>query len=166
MEQLTFYGSYHNNKWNQLIHAYFVPTIFWTVAVWMAYTPDLAPSWHLAERAGAWLPWHLNQCVLLCVCRIFSTHPRVRGVVVNGAALQCLAYWLYYITLETFVGFTWGVCVATPLWISATLFRTHVANAWAWALGVHVLSWYMQIHPGHAILEGRKPALLDSFFQV
>lgn len=62
VEQLTFYGSYHNNKWNQLIHAYFVPTIFWTVAVWTAYTPNLAPSWHLADRF-AWLPWHLNEYV-------------------------------------------------------------------------------------------------------
>lgn len=87
-------------------------------------------------------------------------------MVINGAALQCLAYWLYYVTLEAFAGLSWGVCVAVPIWISATLFRTHVVHAWAWALGIHVLSWYMQIHPGHMLLEGRKPALLDSFFQV
>jgi hypothetical protein len=41
-----------------------------------------------------------------------------------------------------------------------------VSHAWQWALLVHVLSWYMQIHPGHALLEGRKPALLDSLVQV
>ncbi len=41
-----------------------------------------------------------------------------------------------------------------------------VQDAWLWALGVHVFSWYMQIHPGHAVLEGRKPALLDSLVQV
>jgi hypothetical protein len=41
-----------------------------------------------------------------------------------------------------------------------------VTGAWNWALLVHVFSWYMQIHPGHAILEGRKPALLDSLGQV
>ncbi len=41
-----------------------------------------------------------------------------------------------------------------------------VQDAWLWALGVHVFSWYMQIHPGHALLEGRKPALLDSLVQV
>ena len=40
-----------------------------------------------------------------------------------------------------------------------------VPAAWQWALGVHVFSWYMQIHPGHALLEGRKPALLDSLVQ-
>lgn len=41
-----------------------------------------------------------------------------------------------------------------------------MAHAAWWALGVQVFSWYMQIHPGHAILEGRKPALLDSLVQV
>lgn len=58
-EQLTFYGSYHNNFWNQVIHFIFVPAIFWTAAVWLAYTPELfhidwagklgpdAPKWAL-----------------------------------------------------------------------------------------------------------------------
>ncbi len=31
---------------------------------------------------------------------------------------------------------------------------------------VHVFCWYAQIHPGHGIYEGRKPALLDSVFQA
>ena len=30
---------------------------------------------------------------------------------------------------------------------------------------VHVFCWYAQIHPGHGIYEGRKPALLDSAIQ-
>ena len=30
---------------------------------------------------------------------------------------------------------------------------------------VHVFCWYAQIHPGHGIYEGRKPALLDSALQ-
>lgn len=38
--------------------------------------------------------------------------------------------------------------------------------AWAWALGLQVLSWYMQIHPGHFVYEKRKPALIDSLFQA
>jgi uncharacterized membrane protein YGL010W len=41
-----------------------------------------------------------------------------------------------------------------------------VAYAWAWAAGGFVLGWYAQIHPGHMMLEGRRPALLDSFFQA
>merc|ERR1740130_1092607 len=31
---------------------------------------------------------------------------------------------------------------------------------------VQVLGWYMQLHPGHGIFEGSKPALLDSFGQA
>lgn len=41
-----------------------------------------------------------------------------------------------------------------------------VPDAARWALAVQVVSWYMQIHPGHAVFERRKPALLDSLFQV
>lgn len=41
VEELTFYGAYHNNPVNQLIHFIFVPLILWTVAVWLAYTPAL-----------------------------------------------------------------------------------------------------------------------------
>lgn len=35
-----------------------------------------------------------------------------------------------------------------------------------WAAAVQLLSWYMQIHPGHMVLEKRKPALMDSMVQV
>lgn len=31
------------------------------------------------------------------------------------------------------------------------------------ALLIHLVGWYVQIHPGHAIYEGAKPAVLDSF---
>lgn len=41
-----------------------------------------------------------------------------------------------------------------------------VPSAWQWAIFLHVFSWYMQIHPGHAICEKRKPALLDSLVQA
>lgn len=41
VKELTFYGAYHNNPVNQLIHFIFVPLILWTVAVWLAYTPPL-----------------------------------------------------------------------------------------------------------------------------
>jgi len=31
-----------------------------------------------------------------------------------------------------------------------------------WAALIHVLSWYLQIHLGHVVIEGAKPALFDS----
>lgn len=56
--------------------------------------------------------------------------------------------------------------VALPLWGLANWFRAAVPAAWAWALGLHLFSWFAQIVFGHQMAERRKPALLDSFFQV
>lgn len=33
--------SYHNNRWNQLLHFFFVPLILWSVAVWGCYSGAL-----------------------------------------------------------------------------------------------------------------------------
>ena len=56
--------------------------------------------------------------------------------------------------------------VAVPLWGLANWFRLAVPVAWAWALGLHLFSWFAQIVFGHQMAEHRRPALLDSFFQV
>lgn len=149
LEQLTFYGSYHNNRWNQLIHFIFVPAIVWSLAVGLAYTgPLLSVPSHVLPLLAS-LPTWLSGSVQL-----------------NAAFLVAAAYSLYYLRLEPAAGLSWSACVGLPLWLSATLFQQQVAQAWKWALLVHVLSWYMQIHPGHAILEKRKPALLDSLVQA
>ena len=42
-DQLSFYGAYHHNQWNQLVHFIFVPLIFWAFSVWLAYTGQLVP---------------------------------------------------------------------------------------------------------------------------
>ena len=36
----------------------------------------------------------------------------------------------------------------------------------AYAGVIHIFCWYMQLHPGHGVFEGRKPALLDSVLQA
>lgn len=56
-EQLVFYGTYHSNKWNQLIHFVFVPAIVWSAAVWLAYTNELFHldvASYLPESSPAW----------------------------------------------------------------------------------------------------------------
>ena len=64
---------------------------------------------------------------------------------VPNAALVVLAlYALYYTALEQFAGLSWGVLLALPMWLSATAFAQRVPYAWAWAIGVHALSWFVQ----------------------
>ena len=89
-----------------------------------------------------------------------------RCAVLNGAFLGTVVYSLFYVALEPFAGFTWSLFTGVPCWLTATAFAQHVPHAWAWAIAVHARSWYAQIHVGHIVLERRKPALLDSFFQV
>ncbi|KAL3150730.1 hypothetical protein ABBQ32_000514 [Trebouxia sp. C0010 RCD-2024] len=145
-DQLSFYGAYHHNKWNQLVHFVFVPAIFWSASVWLSYTGQLIP--YDPARALHSLPTSLAECAVL-----------------NGAFLGTLVYSLFYIGLEPFAGATWALSTGIPCWLTATAFMQHVPNAWAYAVALHALSWYVQIHVGHVMLEHRKPALLDSFFQ-
>ena len=147
------------------------------------------------------------------------------AAVLNWGALVLAAYAAYYMALEPLAGGSWGLLLGMPMWLSATAFEQHVPHAWAWALGLHILSWFlqvcapaclsacqdcrksmcsclllvghaallltawsdllaqpqrcssevssdkvdaavMQIEVGHIMIEHKKPALLDSFFQV
>ena len=139
-EQLVFYGSYHNNRINQAIHFVFVPIIMWTVSVWLAYTPAIQTQ-HLLEMDN-------------------DTY-----LIPNASFALIMGYAVYYTVLDVVAGASWSVCVGLPMWWSSEAFRDVVPNAWAWALGVHIVGWVMQIYPGHMLAEKRRPALMDSFFQ-
>lgn len=87
------------------------------------------------------------------------------NLVLNLGFFAFLFYSTYYLTLEFFAALTFDILLFF-MYLGANVFRqAYGDDAWKIALGLHVLSWYMQIHPGHMILEGRKPALLDSLFQ-
>jgi uncharacterized membrane protein YGL010W len=141
-EQLIFYGSYHNNIFNQIIHFIFVPTILWSVSVWLSYTPSLV------SQQG-------------------NEHFLCRGMVLNGSFfLLLIPYSLYYVILDVVAGVTWCIFVGIPVWISSEIFQQYSPeNAWIWALLLHIFSWIVQIGIGHMYYEQRKPALLDSLFQ-
>lgn len=59
VDQLTFYGSYHTNKWNQLIHFIFVPAILWSLMVWLAYAGPVLP---LSPDHLTFLPPEISRC--------------------------------------------------------------------------------------------------------
>lgn len=54
-QELVFYGAYHHNKWNQLIHFVFVPTILFSVLVWLAYSGPYADSTQLKSYLPEWV---------------------------------------------------------------------------------------------------------------
>lgn len=112
-----------------------------------------------ARAAFGRCAWHTRT-------ELYSTVCLCRCGVLNGAFLGVVVYSLFYTGLEQFAGITWCLSTGIPCWLTATAFSQHVPHAWAYAIGVHILSWWAQIHLGHIMLEHRKPALLDSFFQA
>ncbi|GFR52994.1 hypothetical protein Agub_g15685 [Astrephomene gubernaculifera] len=156
--QLAFYGAYHTHPLNQLIHFFCVPAILWSLFVWLAALGPLLPAsaslptW--LQPLPAWLPpaWSA------------ALQPT------NPAFLLAAAYSAFYLALDLLAGASWAVLLGLPLAWSATVFSAGGGVAgvapWGVALGVHLLSWYLQIHPGHAVLERRKPALMDSVVQA
>ncbi len=86
-------------------------------------------------------------------------------ILINGALLVFLFYALYYLTLDFNTAIFFDVFLLFLYVQANSFYLTYGAASLKYALFLHVLGWYMQIHPGHTIFEGRKPALLDSFFQ-
>lgn len=83
----------------------------------------------------------------------------------NWSWAALAAYSVYYCLLEVVAGVTWTLFMGIPMWLSSVAFREHVPDAWAWAIGVHVAAWVIQVVVGHGMAEKRRPAIMASFFQ-
>lgn len=145
-DQLAFYGAFHHNKLNQIIHIIFVPLIVWSGMVFFVLaTPGENHSFAEFDEKDP-------------LAMLLPAHG------INLSLVGVSFYMLYYLTLDF-----WPACIYNAflfcLYHSANWFVWNVSHAGWIALALHILSWYMQIHPGHLILEGRRPALLQSFFQ-
>ncbi len=155
-EQLAFYGAYHSNGWNQLIHVVFVPLIWATAILWVAYTPPLFRS------APYWANWSL--VVFLAYAIYYAVLDWQVAVLVDSFYLAVFLIVNRVVHVEKEAGRLRGAKQG-PQGKAVSGSSGPSFRAAKWALALHVLGWYMQIHPGHALLEGRKPALLDSFVQ-
>ena len=140
--EFAFYGAYHSNAMNQLVHIIFVPLIWGSMACWLAYLP-LYPN---APKALNWsIVFYLVYAVYYFLLD-FQT-----ALFVN----LLYAIMLYYINEAV------RKEQNTPKSKRAS---SKSFSAAKWALIVHVSSWIAQI-AAHQIFEGRAPALLDSFAQ-
>eukprot|EP00455_Lapot_gusevi_P013376 TRINITY_DN164_c0_g1_i6.p1 TRINITY_DN164_c0_g1~~TRINITY_DN164_c0_g1_i6.p1 ORF type:complete len:196 (-),score=83.71 TRINITY_DN164_c0_g1_i6:312-899(-) len=146
LDALTFYGSYHNNAGNKIVHLIFVPVLWATGAVFFCYAGTFTDV--TLDSLGLPLPPLISQ-----------------NFVFNYSFLLFLGYALYYLYLDLFAGLTADILLFSLL-LGANAFYAHFgADAWKYALAAHLFSWFMQIYLGHGVLEGRKPALMDSLFQ-
>lgn len=151
---LGFYGVYHREPWNQLIHFFGVPLILWSILIMLAHLP---------------LPFLGKYRIKI---PLTSKHP------ITWATLVTAGYALFYLEIDL-VGGTLYAPFLYAMYVSAVNLREEDQKAakkkadsahWLgtgkllqFAVSAHVFAWYIQIHPGHAIFEGAKPAVLDSF---
>jgi len=139
---MSFYGAYHNTLGNKLIHIVFVPILLWTSMVWLAALPLSLLSASLAAS-------------LVSVENVLP---------LNGALVLAVIYLSYYLLLDVKIAVSYLPLLAF-LYVSASWFALSVERSGLIAIALHIFSWYMQVHIGHMVIEGRSPALLDSFFQ-
>jgi len=138
-KELAWYASYHSHPMNQMIHLVCVPLLLATVMVFAAYVPPPLPK--LAPR----LTWPL---------------------------VAALAWTAHHVRVDSFVGglvsaLTLGMAFAATRVVEREKTRAGAfGRAAAYACVLHLLGWYAQIHPGHGVFEGRKPALLESVLQA
>lgn len=135
--QLVFYGAYHNNTVNFLIHVLGVPLLWWSGVVFASSLPWPEAFPHLA-------PVQLAPYATLAL---------------NWGTLMVAAYWLYYFILEPLTATLFlPQLVVTFLTAQATAAAPHGVTTAAF---IHVGSWIAQFI-GHGVYEGRAPALLDN----
>lgn len=140
-EQLAFYGSYHRQWQNKVIHIIFVPLIWWSavVAVCLVAPAPKDAKWSLVPVSGGAVVWLMYAAYYVVLDPVAGT-------------VACVFYLCLYFLAERFAAAGCGPIEGTRA----------IALA---AAAAHVLGWVMQIGPGHAYYEKRKPALLDSFAQ-
>ncbi|KAI0046885.1 DUF962-domain-containing protein [Auriscalpium vulgare] len=135
-KQLAFYGAYHANPVNIVIHVVCVPIIVWTFKVFLADvpTPSFVPEVHYTFNE--YLAFDLNWSVLFAA-----------------------TYLVYYYALEPV-----AAALYTPQWILSTLSAAAFSKTGDHvkiAAVAHGVAWIAQFI-GHGVAEGRAPALLDN----
>ncbi|KAH9947302.1 hypothetical protein B0H21DRAFT_692324 [Amylocystis lapponica] len=139
-KQLTFYGAYHHDPTNIMIHEIFVPVILWSVidalTVMAAFIPtyDYLPAVHI----------EFNEYLIFDL---------------NVSAIHALLYILFYLVLEPTAALLYAPQLTMSL-LTATTF-SYIPNAFLIAGAIHIVSWIAQFI-GHYGPEGRAPALLDN----
>jgi uncharacterized membrane protein YGL010W len=148
---LAFYGVYHRNPWNQLIHFVGVPLILGSAFVFSAHSklPILLPT--LPFIAGG---HYLNWATLLFVFyNVFYL-----SIDVFGAVLYAPILYAFYVLAVRLTDCDQKVAKQENKLVP----WTGTGRVLRYAFWVQMLGWYVQIHPGHKILEGASPAVFQS----
>lgn len=145
---LGFYGVYHRDPLNQLIHFFGVPLIIWSIMVILAMLP-IVPNNNGKFKYNSWATVY---------CLTYALAYLKMDLV--GGLFYAPVILLYYFTSLRWVHHDQQKAQQAlkkkdiPWYGTGDLIKR--------ALLAHVFAWYIQIHIGHKILEGAQPAVLAS----
>ncbi|KIH86737.1 hypothetical protein SPBR_08668 [Sporothrix brasiliensis 5110] len=138
-KHLVFYGTYHHNKTNVVVHMICVPLILFT-GFWMASnSPTLIPL-------PSWLT--------------------VPNLPLNLGTLAAITWGSLYVLLEPVAGTALALlCLGGAAAGNYALSHFDAHAIMTYAAATHIASWILQFI-GHAKFERQAPALLDNLFQA
>lgn len=148
---LAFYGAFHTNPVNIIIHIIFVPMLWFSGCVIIAY---------LSQINSLPIFFNLSTIVYAFYAFVYISLDHITGSIASIIYffLYLLANYIVYIdrarhhkhgpSQKPTQSGNMGVSIALKV-----------------AFITQVIGWFMQIVPGHWYFEGRKPALLDSLIQ-
>lgn len=161
---MAFYGVYHREPMNQLIHFVGVPGIIYSIFIFQCHLPIT------------------NKVVI-------DFLPGIPNHYMNWATVWFLIYQIFYVTIDLFGAmlyfpFTYIMYQSAVRWVvfdqrnyydsSSSVSKTSSPSFvpvydWtgskeplAYASIIHFICWYVQIKLGHQMIEGAQPAVLQS----
>ncbi|CAH2067238.1 unnamed protein product [Thlaspi arvense] len=144
-KHFAFYGAYHSNHVNVIIHTLFVwPNVFATLLFLYSTPPILDPS-----RLGFIEPLAFDGVLRLDIGFILT-----------------VIYAIFYICLDKKSGFL-AALLCFSCWIGSSFLAARLGHSLTLKVGVasQLLCWTGQFL-GHGVFEKRAPALLDNLLQA
>ncbi|KAM6594730.1 hypothetical protein CsatA_002433 [Cannabis sativa] len=139
-KHFAFYGAYHSNPINILIHTFFVWPILFSTLLLVYFTPSFFD-----------FP---------------SGFDHSHGLIFNLGFVLTVIYSLFYICLDKKAG-SLAALLCFLCWVGASLLAQHLGFSVAWKVGLaaQLFCWTGQFI-GHGVFEKRAPALLDNLVQA
>ncbi|KAK9276246.1 hypothetical protein L1049_005777 [Liquidambar formosana] len=138
-KHFAFYGAYHSNPINILIHTVFVWPIFFTALLILYFTPSLFQ---------------------------FSLFGNNLILLLNVGFLLTVIYSLFYVCLDVKAG-SLAAILCFICWVASSFLAARLGFSLAWkvVLVAQLICWTGQFI-GHGVFEKRAPALLDNLSQA
>ncbi|XP_062095353.1 2-hydroxy-palmitic acid dioxygenase MPO1-like [Humulus lupulus] len=139
-KHFAFYGAYHSNPVNILIHTLFVWPIVFSTLLLMYFTPSLFN-----------FPYGFDPGY---------------GLILNLGFVFTVIYSLFYVCLDNKAG-SLAALLCFLCWVGASLLGQRLGFSLGWKVGLaaQLVCWTGQFI-GHGVFEKRAPALLDNLVQA